>query len=190
MALYAHRANYIKDVLDLYEKYHHIHAFELDVQPTIDGVLVVHHDDVSGVLHQDLPDDVVLFKDYVSQCPKGVRLNVEIKKYGGSAFVASEVYDVLEDYRDLLCVFSSFDYTTYRWFEMRGIPCWFLLKDMSGYRPDIENLCIHKSLLRIVNHTRHAISVYDVKYGDELSQMTLRYPLVRAWIVDFPTLAS
>jgi len=187
MLHFVHRVNTIHRVYDYFFNWN-IKSIEIDVQTTKDGVLVVHHDDVSGHHLYELPYYVPTFEDFLRYIPENMTINVEIKKYAKSKNDVVHILFICRDYPEHKYHFSSFDFDTYYALKEMCDSFWHLSKDMDSYRPDVEHVCVHKSMLAFINPKKHkTIGAYDVMAGSEANELATLYPFVNVWILDQKT---
>lgn len=179
----AHRVNTIERVYYLYHL-KNIEAIEIDIQPTLDGQIVVYHDDVSSMNYSDLPSYVPTFEEFLRFIPEKIFVNVEVKKYEKSSSIITDVIGLCEKYpREY--IFSSFDKDTYDACVKAGKKCWHLQDTMAKYNSSIPNICIHASMLANMSQKDHEmIAVYDVS-ETSVDEFTSTYPFVYAWITDY-----
>lgn len=198
--LFIHRANLISDVFKHY--YSNYKAYEIDVQPTSDGIIVVYHDDCSHQTKESLTStEIPTFEDFLKYTPTDIHLNVEIKKYPDSSHgIVDRVLELCERYPKHKFSFSSFDKDTYESLKGKVEDAW-LLQDASllqdaplledaSLLEDAPRICIHKSMLAKdacahahVTRMYDVVYVYDVKMS-EVAPLQLTYPFVNGWIVD------
>lgn len=186
MHLIAHRTNTLKDLFHAYYLKGY-RAFEIDVQPTRDHVLVVHHDDVSDIASVDLPCNTPTLAEFLRFAPVGIELNVEVKRYSGP-IVAADVVAICNQYATRTYWFSSFDRDTYYALRQATLADVCLLhRSMDTYDPSHPDVVVHQSMLPFIHPPRaptHSLYVYDVSRKNELSGLVRQYPWVAGWIVD------
>lgn len=184
--LYAHRANSIGKVYELFYM-KSINEFELDVQPTRDGFVVVFHDDISEKNKSELPVNVPTLEEYIKFIPDGITLNIEIKKYANSLDIVHHIIELCAMYPGKTYIFSSFDLDVYKSIvnAYTGKKAWHLQDTMTSYDATVVNICVHASMLSRIDIDNHKeVHVYDVHEKELMTYMS-SYPNVSGWIVDY-----
>lgn len=185
--LFVHRANTLSD---FYRHYYLLQqrAFEIDVQKTADGIIVVYHDDVSKVLKADLHYEVPTFECFLSYIPNDIHLNVEIKNYNNTPIIVEDILLLCRKYFKNKFSFSSFHQGTYEVLLKHVDDTWRLYDKVDTYNIHHDNVCVNKKLLHIVQFDAHkAVYVYNVN-DDEVLILEKEYPSVSGWITDFKTI--
>ena len=180
---FAHRTNTFASFYEAYYLYGYRH-FEIDVQPTKDGHVVVYHDDVSDKTHQEMAMSPTL-EEFCKFTPDAVTVNVEIKKYANSGLITDEVLDICKRYPNKLFIFSSFDEVSVEILREKAVDSMLLIDTIDKYKPTQTKICIQKGLLPVINLGKHeTVFVYDVKASD-VGALKQEYPLVQGWILDY-----
>jgi len=163
-----------------------VNGYEIDVQPTKDGNVIVYHDDVSDRNLVEMPTDLPTLEEFLRFSPEGISLNIEIKKYANSTDIAATVLALCEKFKGKFYTFSSFDKSVYEFFLAAGKDAWHLQDKIEKYDASSANICEQKDMLGSFNIDDHArVLVYDVKV-EGVNEMQASYPQVSGWIVDYP----
>ena len=197
MEIFAHRSNDIPYLYLLYWQ-RYVRCFEVDVQPTKDGVIIVYHDDCSHLSHREVEalhnKQVYTLVEFLRCTPDDITLNIEIKRYT-SLDCSQAVVEICKEYKGAKdIIYSSFDIDMIKGIRDKGLPYWLLLdtipnnislKELSK----LNNICVNisvleqciKSLCSDVNISVYGLHEHDiVKYWSESS-----YSRVVNWIVDY-----
>lgn len=174
-----HRTN----TLDFFYKHYYqnnCRAFEIDVQPVNDTILV-YHDDLSNM---SFSNSITTLEEFLRLTPNFITINIEIKKYN-SKNINLELIELLNQYPSNKYILSSFNKEVCREFLSFNYPVMYLLSTLKDYDRTFHNICVPKNLLDILNldENHEQIYVYQVK-KTELQKLKRQYPFVRGWIYD------
>lgn len=172
-----HRANSVDMVRAAVPRWQN---FEIDVQSSADGTLVVYHDEVGD----HLPAGVPTFEEFLQGMPEGVHIVVETKVYKHQPDVDA-ILRLCAAHPRLSYTFSTFHRPTYEALLEKGQSgAWLLLCDMKSYDIGDPRICVDRKLLGSFNLEHHQeVYVYDVSMRD-LDGLKQLYPTVKGWILD------
>lgn len=175
-----HRTN----TLDFFYKHYyqnHCRAFEIDVQPGNDTILVYHDDLSNNILSTN---GITTLEEFLRLTPNLITINIEIKKYN-SKNINLELIELLQQYPFNKYILSSFDKEVCRELLSLNYPVMHLLSTIEDYDKSFVNICLPKHLLDILNldENHEQVFVYQVK-KTELKKLKRKYPFVRGWIYD------
>ncbi len=187
----AHRCNDVSYVYMLYWK-RGVRCFEIDVQTTKDGVLVVYHDDISHLRHGEVEalggNVVYTLAEFLRCTPDDITLNVEIKNYAGKASAAKAIIDTCERAtREKRLIYSSFDQDVVTALANRGLTHWILFEKYAK-RFARPHICVDIRILDKVleRDDDTTLSVYGLQEKDMTRYVSNpRYKKVQNWIMDY-----
>lgn len=180
--LIAHRVNTIPKVYGLYYK-KGVRHIEIDVQPTKDDVIVVHHDNISSQKYNQARH--TRLDDFLKFIPDDIWINVELKRYDDKIYVDA-LLKICSQHRGKRFFFSSFDELFYRVLRAKkGTEAGYLHEDtrslMKAKVRDI--ICVHIDLLLYMD-LRQYKAVYVWGLSGNIHKLKERYDWVAGWIVD------
>ena len=180
--IFAHRTNTFESFYKAYFV-HNDRQFEIDVQPTMDGRIIVYHDDISCEKYKEMKHTLTL-DEFLKFTPDSVVINVEIKKYEKSKYIVDKVLQICGKYPTKTYLYSSFDAASVQQLQKNGASAYLLVDKIENYKPQQPNICIHKNLLKVIDVSLHKhVFVYDIK-STEVEVLKEEHPFVHGWIID------
>ena len=195
MTTFAHRANDIQYLYMLYWQ-QRVRCFEIDVQKSKDDVIVVYHDDISDIPHNEVElsnrHHVYRLAEFLRCAPDDITLNVEIKNYSGSAKaneVTKQIVDMCEYHKGMKhIVYSSFDINVVTALANRGLKHWMLFDKYTNLMNNQPHICVDVRILdQVMKQMRNNtnVSVYGLHINDQTRYIAdPQYSFVMNWIVD------
>jgi hypothetical protein len=194
METFAHRSNDIPYLYLLYWQ-RYVRRFEIDVQITKDGVIIVYHDDCSKYNHQEAEAlhkrPVFTLVEFLRCTPDEITLNIEIKRYNDIDY-SDEVIKICRKHKGFKnIVYSSFDIDVVKNLKNKGLPHWLLLKSIPEPTifTEFKDICVNINILDEISKSLSAdvnLSVYGLHENDIVKYWSAaKYSRVVNWIVEY-----